>query len=287
MAIVSISEAARLAGVGRATLYRRIDDGTISTVQNHDGSRGIDTSEILRVFGCLQATPETSGGRPAELSRGQPETGAGAAFSGADAGVLDELQTLKHQNQLLLANLNAARKALEEAKDREARLVEREERLLSMVEQSQRLLTDKTKSPAAAPEGAMLQLADRIELLVARMEAQDREKARMAQMADTYDPLMEELANEMRSLEMAMGEPASPPSPPPAAVAAASPAPVAAAVPAVQPAPVAAAVAAVPVASATAVSAPGTVPMLKRDETPLPQPSASPEKKRPWWRLGL
>lgn len=282
MAIVSISEAARLAGVGRATLYRRIDDGTISTVQNHDGSRGIDTSEILRVFGCLQATSETAGGRTAELSRGQPETGAGAAFPGADAGVQDELQALKHQNQLLLANLNAARRALEEAKDREARLVEREERLLSMVEQSQRLLTDKTKTPASAPEGAMLQLADRIELLVARMEAQDREKARMAQMADTYDPLMEELANEMRAMETPAADTASPPpvavAPvPPASVASATVAPEAVAVQAAPAAP----------ASVSLAVAPGTVPMRKRDETPLPQVSAAPEKKRPWWRLGL
>lgn len=282
MAIVSISEAARLAGVGRATLYRRIDDGTISTVQNHDGSRGIDTSEILRVFGCLQATSETAGGRTAELSRGQPETGAGAVFPGADASVQDELQALKHQNQLLLANLNAARRALEEAKDREARLVEREERLLSMVEQSQRLLTDKTKTPASAPEGAMLQLADRIELLVARMEAQDREKARMAQMADTYDPLMEELANEMRAMETPAADTASPPpvavAPvPPASVASATVAPEAVAVQAAPAAP----------ASVSLAVAPGTVPMRKRDETPLPQVSAAPEKKRPWWRLGL
>jgi hypothetical protein len=287
MAIVSISEAARLAGVGRATLYRRIDDGTISTVQNHDGSRGIDTSEILRVFGCLQATPETVGGRTVDLSRGQPETAGGATFARADAGVQGELQALKHQNQLLLANLNAARRALEEAKDREARLVEREERLLSMVEQSQRLLTDKTKTPASAPEGAMLQLADRIELLVARMETQDRETARMAQMADAYDPLMEELANEMRSLDTAAADVVSSPSPPPAVVVAAAPAPDAVSVPAAVPASAAAAVPAVPLVSASPAGAPGTLPMRKRDETPLPQASAAPEKKRPWWRLGL
>lgn len=276
MAIVSISEAARLAGVGRATLYRRIDDGTISTVQNHDGSRGIDTSEILRVFGCLQATAETNAGRPAEVSRGQPETVSSAAFLSTDAGAMEEVQALKHQNQLLLANLTSARKALDEARDREARLLEREERLLSMVEQSQRLLTDKTKplpqQPAAAPDGAIMQLADRIDLLVRKMEAVDREKNRMAEMAETYDPLMAELASDMLALD---DLPGTAPPRPTVAEQPATPA---------RPAPVAPATAAASAAPAAPLTS--AVPMVKRDDSPLPQPPATPAKKRPWWRLG-
>lgn len=58
MAIVSLSEACRLAKVSRTTLYRYVKKGVISEVLNHDGSKGIDTSELLRVFGSLHG--ETS-----------------------------------------------------------------------------------------------------------------------------------------------------------------------------------------------------------------------------------
>ncbi len=54
MPIVSISEAARLAGISRSTLYRvYIRSGKISTVENDRGQPGIDTSELARVFKVL------------------------------------------------------------------------------------------------------------------------------------------------------------------------------------------------------------------------------------------
>ncbi|TXH77725.1 MAG: hypothetical protein E6Q85_02725 [Thiothrix sp.] len=52
---VSVSEAARLAGISRSHLYKNyIKQGLISVVRNHQGHPQIDVSELLRVFGEIQ-----------------------------------------------------------------------------------------------------------------------------------------------------------------------------------------------------------------------------------------
>lgn len=54
MAFVSISEAARLAGISRTHLYKKyLAEGIISKSQDKQGNAVIDTAEILRVFGKL------------------------------------------------------------------------------------------------------------------------------------------------------------------------------------------------------------------------------------------
>ena len=55
MALVSISEAARLAGCTRANLYKTyIQTGKLSVTHDHQGKPKVDTAEVLRVFGSLQ-----------------------------------------------------------------------------------------------------------------------------------------------------------------------------------------------------------------------------------------
>jgi hypothetical protein len=54
MAIVSITEAAQLAGVSRGTLYNRIKSGELSR-----SGDGVDTSELMRVFGSLSRARNT------------------------------------------------------------------------------------------------------------------------------------------------------------------------------------------------------------------------------------
>lgn len=63
MAKVTVTEAARLAGLGRQQLYRGyISTGKISVERSHQGKPQIDTAEILRVFGELKWTPEATHG---------------------------------------------------------------------------------------------------------------------------------------------------------------------------------------------------------------------------------
>lgn len=51
MALVSISEAAKLVGRDRKTLYRAAAEGRLSVSQNATGSRQVDIAELARVFG--------------------------------------------------------------------------------------------------------------------------------------------------------------------------------------------------------------------------------------------
>jgi len=53
MAIVSISQAAKLVRKGRQTLYNHNDKGKLSFTKTEDGKPGIDTSELERVYGKL------------------------------------------------------------------------------------------------------------------------------------------------------------------------------------------------------------------------------------------
>ena len=55
MAIISISEAARLTGKSRTTIQRQIKAGKLSKCMDSAGVEGIDTSELLRVFGSFSA----------------------------------------------------------------------------------------------------------------------------------------------------------------------------------------------------------------------------------------
>ena len=54
MTILTMTQAAQRAGISRSTLYRAIRTGRISVVSLPTGKRGIDTAELMRVFGPLQ-----------------------------------------------------------------------------------------------------------------------------------------------------------------------------------------------------------------------------------------
>ncbi len=57
MATVSITQAAKLSGISRATFYRKyINAGVLSVATDTNGHKQIDTSELLRVFPNLKLT---------------------------------------------------------------------------------------------------------------------------------------------------------------------------------------------------------------------------------------
>lgn len=60
MAKVSISEAARLAGISRPTIYKLMNSGQLnftSVVKAGRTVKNIDTSELIRVFGTIENLP--------------------------------------------------------------------------------------------------------------------------------------------------------------------------------------------------------------------------------------
>ena len=56
MTILTPTQAAKAAGIGRSTLYRYLSKGKLSATEHPKGGRGIDTAELERIFGPLEQT---------------------------------------------------------------------------------------------------------------------------------------------------------------------------------------------------------------------------------------
>ena len=124
MALVSITEAIKLSGVSRPTFYRKhIGDkaqkGNRVSVQDVNGRRMIDTSELLRVFKVLHGhnTETVSNETPvhSETKNGQLETTAKSTIGNNKPDHSAETELLRQQ--------------LREAKENQRRLKESEQRL--------------------------------------------------------------------------------------------------------------------------------------------------------------
>ena len=108
MAIVSISEAARLVGKSRRTLQRDIAAGKLSKCDN---GKNLDTSELLRVYGTLSSATKVADDNasmtqvvadniPADVADMRARL---AALEAENAALKDHLGNLK-QAMLLLEN---------------------------------------------------------------------------------------------------------------------------------------------------------------------------------------
>jgi hypothetical protein len=58
MALLNLKTAARMAGVSRQTLYRKMSEGAISWDVDPQGRRRIESSELMRVFGPMNSHGE-------------------------------------------------------------------------------------------------------------------------------------------------------------------------------------------------------------------------------------
>jgi AcrR family transcriptional regulator len=124
-------QAARAAGVSRATIYRAIKSGRLSMTQETDGGMHIDASELLRVF------PDADLERAREHA---PDGQAGLHEQGdvhADEGELRALRELISELKEDKAHL---RQELERAAAERAEIVAERTRLLSMLEEKDRVL---------------------------------------------------------------------------------------------------------------------------------------------------
>ena len=140
MAILSISEAARTWRMGRTTIQRAIREGKLSAAVQPNGSKGIDTSEMVRAFGepCIDAGNN--------LTRDTGQNPDSADPIQADAGrpsQLDAPQTVV----ALQAQIDFLKAQLDDARDREMWF-------RRQLEDVQRLLpAPATPKPAPASKG--------------------------------------------------------------------------------------------------------------------------------------
>ena len=110
MAKVSISEAARLAGIARSNFYTTyIKKGRISVSVDGKGKKFIDTSELLRVFPDIKHDSDT--GQQDKQKTGQPVQDRTAEQDTTKANIPD------HSTEIELL-----RKQLQETKENEQRL---------------------------------------------------------------------------------------------------------------------------------------------------------------------
>lgn len=131
MSSFTLSQAAKIAGISRPTIYRMVSEGKLSVTQDERGVRRVEASELKRVF------PES------EFETG--ETGA----------PVRKRQTETGPDRVLEVELRAARELLEVT--RQALQSERDEkaRLLGVVEAQTRMLEDKRTRPAQdSPQGS-------------------------------------------------------------------------------------------------------------------------------------
>jgi|CXWL01.1.fsa_nt_gi excisionase family DNA binding protein len=133
---LNVSQAAKLAGVTRNTIYRALKSGRMSQT-----AHGIDVAELERVFGTLKVNTQDQGESLHDAQREQL------------------VNVLSEQSAMLREQLEFTRRQLEQAQDRERRL-------LDIVEQQSRLLThqpvmssDTAQEPSqGAQDGGLLRM---------------------------------------------------------------------------------------------------------------------------------
>ena len=100
MAVVSISEASRLVGKTRQTLYNDRDSGKLSWTTLDTGKPGIDTSELHRVYGQLKINPVGQAVRNVNFDTEQDSAG-GAVNPTVHAVLETELKGAQQRIDLL------------------------------------------------------------------------------------------------------------------------------------------------------------------------------------------
>lgn len=114
MALVSISEAARLTGKARSTLHKYIKQGRLSTTTDQNtGKKNIETSELIRVFGNISNLSATASASVTSVSKLQQETPNDTQSLQAKLQLLEQENThLKAEKELLSKNLEDIRQAM-------------------------------------------------------------------------------------------------------------------------------------------------------------------------------
>jgi len=121
---INISQAAKMTGKTRTTIYKKIKSGELSAELGSDGNRLIDTAELLRVFGDL-VTPDTVSMDVHGIQQETPQV----------TSLLErQISLLEAENQRLHEQIEADRRE--------------KERLFGLLEKQTLLLTHTQQEPA-------------------------------------------------------------------------------------------------------------------------------------------
>ena len=145
MAKVSVSEAARLAGVSRVTMQRHIKKGKVSKTEGEDGNPVVDTSELLRVYGELKTVDA-----PMKQSESSTPLQVEAATKKDDAA--SKIALLEQKINFLEQERDTERERRREAEKRIAEERAEKERLFTLAESTTRLLEAPKQQPEPSPQ---------------------------------------------------------------------------------------------------------------------------------------
>jgi hypothetical protein len=115
MAMLNITQAARAAGVDRATVHRALKSGRLSATVDDTGARAIDTAELHRVFPLRATGDPVTAGDPVTVAA---PTGPGVLEQARQADELvavlrERVRGLEEQRELYRQQLQAAQAAME------------------------------------------------------------------------------------------------------------------------------------------------------------------------------
>ena len=122
MALVTITKASHLTGLTRQTVYRHIKQGKVSAITQNDGTRKIDTSELIRVYGEIKDVTVTTSKAPKTV-------------------------TIGVNVELLEYKIEQLEKQLKDSEARERRSLDNQDKLLDTI-QSQSLILEHVKRPS-------------------------------------------------------------------------------------------------------------------------------------------
>ena len=122
MALVTITKASHLAGLTRQSIYRHIKQGKVSAITQNDGTRKIDTSELIRVYGEIKDVTVTTSKAPKTV-------------------------TIGVNVELLEYKIEQLEKQLKDSEARERRSLDNQDKLLDTI-QSQSLALEHVKRPS-------------------------------------------------------------------------------------------------------------------------------------------
>ena len=101
MALLTIAQAARTAGVARSTIYAHLRAGKLSATRTPTGERRIDTSELTRVYGSVRHTTQSDVVSPTPLDIALLQARI-EALEAQNRLLRDEVQTGREEKAKLL-----------------------------------------------------------------------------------------------------------------------------------------------------------------------------------------
>jgi len=174
---VSISKAADMVGVTRATFYRHVDDKGISVERDADGSNPrVDVSELIRVYGD-RVRPEGHGRKEDSDETGDTIQPIQDNTGGRGLEIAVELEVLRER----IDNFQKEREQSKEERDRERQLLTEQiemlrARLIESEQQQKRLtlLLTSDKETVGKQEHEKKQKMDMLEETIQRLEKQNK-----------------------------------------------------------------------------------------------------------------